>query len=101
LAAFGAIPDPARVVFDGKFCTGGGMMAGVDVGIAIVSKIAVDDYGRKTELMLEYAPAPLYGVGRPELADPGHISKVRSVIGGMIAPDAIAESASTTTGSGR
>ncbi len=35
LALFGAIPDPARVVRDGRYVTGGGVTAGIDFALTL------------------------------------------------------------------
>ncbi|MBI1254665.1 MAG: DJ-1/PfpI family protein [Hyphomonas sp.] len=69
LPEFGAIPDPARVVRDGNIITGGGVTAGIDFAFTMLAEIAGEGYARALTLGLEYAPAPPYGCGRPELAD--------------------------------
>jgi putative intracellular protease/amidase len=72
LSAFGATPDPARVVRDGNVITGGGVTAGIDMALAVMAEIAGDDYAQSVQLSLEYAPAPPFNSGTPELA-PAHI----------------------------
>ena len=72
LSAFGATPDPARVVRDGNVITGGGVTAGIDMALTVVAEIAGDDYAQSVQLGIEYAPAPPFNSGRPELA-PAHI----------------------------
>ena len=39
LPLFGAIPDPGRVVRDGKLFTGGGVTAGIDMALAVAAHI--------------------------------------------------------------
>lgn len=68
LSAFGATPDAARVVRDGNVFTGGGVTAGIDFALAVMAEIAGDDYARSVQLSLEYAPAPPFDSGRPDLA---------------------------------
>lgn len=68
LSAFGAKPDPARVVRDGNVITGGGVTAGIDMALTVVAEIAGDDYAQSVQLGIEYAPAPPFNSGRPELA---------------------------------
>jgi cyclohexyl-isocyanide hydratase len=68
LAAFGVTPDPARVVRDGHVITGGGVTAGIDMALAVVAEIAGRDYAEAVQLAIEYAPAPPFDSGRPELA---------------------------------
>jgi transcriptional regulator GlxA family with amidase domain len=70
LAVFGATPDPARVVRDGNVFTGGGVTAGIDFALAVMAEIAGDDYAKSVQLSIEYAPAPPFDSGRPELAPP-------------------------------
>lgn len=72
LPAFGATPDPARVVRDGNVITGGGVTAGIDFALTVMAEIAGDDYAQSVQLSIEYAPAPPFNSGRPELA-PAHI----------------------------
>jgi transcriptional regulator GlxA family with amidase domain len=72
LSAFGATPDPARVVRDGNVITGGGVTAGIDFALTVMAEIAGDDYAQSVQLSIEYAPAPPFNSGRPELA-PAHI----------------------------
>jgi cyclohexyl-isocyanide hydratase len=72
LSAFGATPDPARVVRDGNVFTGGGVTAGIDFALTVVAEVAGDDYAQAVQLSIEYAPDPPFDSGRPELA-PKHI----------------------------
>jgi cyclohexyl-isocyanide hydratase len=72
LRAFGATPDPARVVRDGNLFTGGGVTAGIDFALAVMAEIAGADHAQVVQLSIEYAPAPPFSSGRPELA-PAHV----------------------------
>lgn len=96
LAAFGAIPDPARVVFDGNVCTGGGVTAGIDVGVALAAKLIDENFGRMLELILEYAPAPPFGTGRPELASPDHATTVKGMVDALMSSEDIKRVAQRT-----
>ncbi|HAY06250.1 MAG TPA: DJ-1/PfpI family protein [Hyphomonas sp.] len=69
LTEFGAIPDEARVVRDGNIFTGGGVTAGIDFAFTMLAEIAGEGYAKALTLGLEYAPAPPFACGRPELAD--------------------------------
>lgn len=69
LDAFGATPVHERVVIDRNRCTGGGVTAGVDIGLTIAGKLAGEDMAKVIELILEYNPAPPYGTGHPSVAD--------------------------------
>ena len=72
LSAFGATADPARVVRDGNVITGGGVTAGIDMALTVMAEIAGKDYAQSVQLGIEYAPAPPFNSGRPELA-PAHV----------------------------
>ena len=78
LALFGAIPDPARVVRDGRYVTGGGVTAGIDFALTLVAEIAGDDYAQGLQLALEYAPAPPFNAGRPETAPPEVLARIQA-----------------------
>ncbi|HKF72954.1 MAG TPA: DJ-1/PfpI family protein [Stellaceae bacterium] len=68
LSAFGAIPDPARVVRDGNILTGGGVTAGIDFALTLIAEIAGERVAETLQLGLEYAPAPPFDAGTPETA---------------------------------
>jgi cyclohexyl-isocyanide hydratase len=70
LADFSVTPDPARIVRDGNVITGGGVTAGIDMALAVMSEIAGVDYAETVQLALEYAPEPPFDSGRPERARP-------------------------------
>jgi cyclohexyl-isocyanide hydratase len=70
LTKFGATPDSARVVRDGNTFSGGGVTAGIDMALTVLAEIAGDDHAQIVQLLLEYAPAPPFDCGRPELAEP-------------------------------
>ena len=72
LSAFGATPDPARVVRDGNVITGGGVTAGIDFALTVLAEVAGDEFAQSVQLSIEYAPAPPFNSGRPELA-PAHV----------------------------
>jgi cyclohexyl-isocyanide hydratase len=76
LAAFGALPDPARVVQDGNIITGGGVTAGIDMALTVVAEIAGAEYGQMVQLAIEYAPMPPFDCGRPEHASPAVLAAV-------------------------
>jgi transcriptional regulator GlxA family with amidase domain len=69
LAEFGAIVDDARVARDGNTITGGGVTAGIDFALTMVAEIAGEAYAKALTLGYEYAPAPPFPGGRPELAE--------------------------------
>jgi cyclohexyl-isocyanide hydratase len=80
LNQFGAEPSNERVCVDRNRLTGGGVTAGIDFGIAVAGQWAGEIMGRVIELILEYAPQPPYGTGRPDLADPQTLATARAAL---------------------
>ena len=78
LTLFGAIPDPARVVRDGNAITGGGVTAGIDFALTVAAELRGDEVAQTMQLMLEYAPAPPFQCGRPEIAPPEIVEGVKA-----------------------
>lgn len=70
LSLFGAIPDDRRVARDGNIITGGGVTAGIDFALTVLAEIAGEETAQMIQLGLEYAPAPPFNAGRPEIAPP-------------------------------
>src|SRR2546425_3903214 len=80
LSQFGAEPSDERVCVDRNRLTGGGITAGVDFGIAVAGQWAGESVGRVIELIMEYAPQPPYGSGRPEMANAQTLAAYRSAM---------------------
>ncbi len=80
LAQFGATRSDDRVCIDRNRMTGGGITSGIDFGIAVAAHWAGDQTGKLIELMMEYAPQPPFGTGRPELADAGTLALARQLV---------------------
>src|SRR6185437_10451672 len=70
LTAFGAIPDPGRVVRDGNVMTGGGVTAGIDFALSLAAELAGAETAQAIQLGIEYTPAPPFEAGSPETAPP-------------------------------
>ena len=70
LKPFGVVVDEGRVVRDGRIITGGGVTAGLDFAFTVLAEIAGEAFAKNVALALEYAPAPPFDSGRPELAEP-------------------------------
>jgi len=68
LPAFGAIADEGRVVQDGNIITGGGVTAGIDFALTVISELFDERTAQMIQLGLEYAPQPPFDAGRPERA---------------------------------
>lgn len=68
LAAFGATAVNERVVRDGQLMTGGGVTAGIDFALTLLSELFDDELAQVVQLALEYAPAPPFNSGHPSTA---------------------------------
>ena len=78
LPLFGAIADPARVVRDGNLITGGGVTAGIDFALTLIAELAGDEVAQSVQLSLEYAPAPPFDAGRPDMAPAEIVARVNA-----------------------
>ncbi len=91
LARFGAIPTQGRVVRDRNRVTGGGVTAGIDFGLTLLSELRDPAYAQATQLVAEYAPAPPFNTGTPETAPPDLVARMRAMFAPFVAElDAIA-----------
>ena len=68
LRKYGAEATRERVVFDGKYVTGAGVSAGIDMGLTLAGRIAGDEHAQAVQLMTEYDPQPPYDAGSPAKA---------------------------------
>ena len=86
LTPLGAIASEARVERDGDIITGGGVTAGIDFALTLLAELAGRDYAEAVQLGLEYAPAPPFNSGRPELARPEVLAQVKANLAGIAGP---------------
>ncbi|MFE2377065.1 DJ-1/PfpI family protein [Streptomyces sp. NPDC059398] len=77
LTAFGAVPTSERVVTDGKFITAAGVSSGIDMGLALVGRIAGDRHAQAVQLGTEYDPQPPYDAGSPLKAPADLVAELR------------------------
>jgi cyclohexyl-isocyanide hydratase len=70
LAAFGAMPTKTRVCVDRNRITGGGVTAGIDFALTLVSIMVDRPAAEMIQLRLEYNPAPPFDSGSPDTAPP-------------------------------
>lgn len=70
LKDFGAVPVDERVVWDGPLVTGGGVSAGLDLGLSVVARLRDKPYAQSVQLLAEYAPEPPFNAGTPKTAPP-------------------------------
>lgn len=80
LKEYGAIPDAARIVKDGRFMSGGGVTAGIDFGIAIAAELRGVQAAQEVQLLVQYDPQPPFRAGNPSDAPP----KIRDAVYKML-----------------
>jgi cyclohexyl-isocyanide hydratase len=68
LALFGATPTRTRVCIDRNRVTGGGVTAGIDFALTLVSMLVDRTTAEAIQLRLEYNPAPPFNAGSPDTA---------------------------------
>jgi transcriptional regulator GlxA family with amidase domain len=68
LRRLGAIPQRERYVFDGKYVTGAGVSAGIDMALALAARVAGDEVAQRIQLGIEYDPHPPHQSGSPATA---------------------------------
>lgn len=82
---FGALISEARVERDGNVITGGGVTAGIDLAFTIAAELRGQEVAENIQLGLEYAPAPPFNRGRPELARPEVLAQTTARLSAMSA----------------
>jgi len=80
LGSFGAIATKTRVCSDRNRITGGGVTAGIDFALTLVSIIADRQTAEAIQLGLEYNPAPPFNAGSPDAAPPEILALVKQRI---------------------
>lgn len=85
LPLFGATIDEARVSRDRNRITGGGVTAGIDFGLEVVSAVRGEAEAKEIQLFLEYAPQPPFDFGRPEKAGPDLVKHVKQRLSAAVA----------------
>ena len=70
LAELGAKPVPDRIVEHGKIVTAAGVSSGIDMALALVTKINGKEVAQAVQLGIEYDPEPPHDSGSPEKAPP-------------------------------
>lgn len=68
LALFGAQPSEERVCIDRNRVTGGGVTAGIDFALTLVSMLIDRATAEAIQLRMEYNPAPPFDAGSPKTA---------------------------------
>ena len=78
LAGFGAIPARTRVCVDRNRITGGGVTAGIDFALTLVSIMVDRETAETIQLGLEYNPAPPFDAGSPDRAPPDILARAKA-----------------------
>ncbi len=68
LKAMGVEVVADRVVFDGKFVTGAGVSAGIDMALSLTAKVHGEKVAKAVQLGIEYDPQPPFDSGSPDKA---------------------------------
>ena len=80
LKEFGATPTNTRVCVDRNRVTGGGVTAGIDFALTLVSLLVDRRTAEAIQLRLEYNPAPPFNSGSPETAPADIVAQFRERI---------------------
>lgn len=90
LAALGVDFSTERVVVDRNRITGGGVTAGIDFGLTIVSILYGEEIAKIIQLLLEYNPAPPFDTGSPEKAGAELVKKAMLFMQDMMPAPSVA-----------
>jgi cyclohexyl-isocyanide hydratase len=80
LEKFGAVPTKTRVCVDRNRITGGGVTAGIDFALTLVSLLVDRTTAQAIQLRLEYNPAPPFNAGSPDTAPPEILALMKEKI---------------------
>jgi cyclohexyl-isocyanide hydratase len=77
LGPYGALPAKTRVCIDHNRVTGGGVTAGIDFALTLVSVLVDQVTAEGIQLRLEYNPSPPFNSGSPDTAPPEAVAGFR------------------------
>ena len=80
LAKYGVQHVPERVVVDGRYITGAGVSAGIDMALTLAGLMWGDEVAKTIQLANEYDPHPPYSAGSPATAPAVTVEVVRGLI---------------------
>ena len=84
LSTYGATATEQRVVLDGKYVTGAGVSAGIDMALTLAGTIAGDEEAQQIQLIIEYDPQPPYNAGSPKTAPPAIVDFMRTNVADIL-----------------
>jgi cyclohexyl-isocyanide hydratase len=99
LPLFGATLDTSRVCVDRNRVTGGGVTAGIDFALTLVSIIFDRRTAEMIQLGIEYNPAPPFNAGSPETAPTDVVAGLTERAGGWKQREAKVKRAAERLGS--
>ncbi|MCZ6803911.1 MAG: DJ-1/PfpI family protein [Proteobacteria bacterium] len=79
-----------RVTIDGNRITGGGITAGLDFALVVISEVVGPDVAQAMQLIFQYAPEPPFSAGLPDTA-PEHIVQIVESIVSKLKSNGIVE----------
>src|SRR5580692_7986192 len=80
LEGYGALPTKTRVCVDRNRVTGGGVTAGIDFALTLVSILVDRPTAQTIQLRLEYNPAQPFDSGSPDTAPPETLARLKEKI---------------------
>jgi cyclohexyl-isocyanide hydratase len=76
LPLYGAIASDERVVIDGQFVSAGGVTAGIDGSLIVVSLLRGETVAQELQLRMAYDPKPPFNSGSPATAPESILARV-------------------------
>ena len=73
-----------RFIIDANRITGGGISSGLDEAMAIVSILMGNDAAKRGQLIMQYAPQPIFNSGDPSTAEPSILYEVSTDLRGSV-----------------
>lgn len=80
LAQYGVQHVPERVAVDGRYITGAGVSAGIDMALTMAGLMWGNDVAQIIQLANEYDPRPPYSAGTPATASAATVEAVRGLL---------------------
>jgi transcriptional regulator GlxA family with amidase domain len=84
LDKLGVFPDiealDERVVVDRNRITGGGITAGIDFALTLISEVIAPEVAQTIQLIFEYRPQPPFNAGSPDTAPEEVVAMVNGIV---------------------
>jgi transcriptional regulator GlxA family with amidase domain len=69
-----------RVVVDGNRITAGGITAGIDFALTVISEVVSPEVAQAVQLLFQYSPQPPFNAGSPDSAPAEAVEMVRGMV---------------------